>query len=296
MLDKIQKYHHSRDQDYTFSILIPTWNNLGYLKNCLEGINDHSSHSHQVIVFVNDGADGTIEWLREQSLENMDFIHSPANIGICHAMNICRTMTKADFLVFLNDDMYVLPGWDEELIRKIKGLDTKMFMLSSTMIEPRATGNNCVVVKNYGSDLASFRMEDLVKEFRDMKSADWQGATWPPNVLHVDTWDLVGGFSTEFTPGMYSDPDLSFKLLQAGVRHFIGVGSSLVYHFGCKSTQRIRKSRGHRIFLSKWGISSRTFRTKFLKMGEPYSGPLPEPDPGIYRRPLHRMKRLLNRW
>ena len=96
------------------------------------------------------------------------------------------------------------------------------------MIEPVQTGNNCVVVKNFGTDLESFRKTELLDEYLALRKSNWMGSTWPPIVLHVDAWDMVGGFSTEFSPGMYSDPDLSFKLLQAGVREFIGVGSSLV--------------------------------------------------------------------
>ncbi len=110
------------------------------------------------------------------------------------------------------------------------------------------------------------------------------GATWPPVLLQVDTWDMVGGFSTEFSPGMYSDPDLSFKLFHAGVREFMGVGSSLVYHFGSKSTNRIQKNRGRKIFLTKWGLSSRVFRKEYLKIGEEYTGPLPDPDYQIRNR------------
>ena len=31
------------------------------------------------------------------------------------------------------------------------------------------------------------------------------GATIPPNIVHRDIWDLVGGYSIEYSPGMYSD-------------------------------------------------------------------------------------------
>ena len=294
MADNITKYDRSGDQDYHFSILIPTWNNMGYLENCIESIHQHSNHNHQIIVFINEGKDGTLEWLRESRQDHIDFMHSPSNVGICHAVNIGRTMAKADYLVYMNDDMYVLPGWDEELIRIIQGLNTKMFILSSTMIEPVPTGNNCVVVKDYGSDLDTFNKDDLLNEYHILKRSNWLGSTWPPTVVHVDTWDRVGGYSEEFSPGMYSDPDFSFKLLQAGARHFIGVGTSLVYHFGSKSTRRIQKNQGRKTFLAKWGISSKTFRKEFLKIGDDYTGPLPDPDLNIRNRFIHRVKRTLN--
>ena len=40
-----------------FSILIPTWNNLPFLKICVDSIRKNSTYRHQIIVHVNDGSD-----------------------------------------------------------------------------------------------------------------------------------------------------------------------------------------------------------------------------------------------
>lgn len=48
------------------------------------------------------------------------------------------------------------------------------------------------------------------------KINDWMGATIPPNIVHRDIWDLVGGYSIEYSPGMYSDPDFTAKLYMCG--------------------------------------------------------------------------------
>lgn len=39
----------------------------------------------------------------------IDYTHSEQNIGVCFAMNMMRTKVKTDYILFLNDDMYVLP-------------------------------------------------------------------------------------------------------------------------------------------------------------------------------------------
>jgi len=49
-----------------FSILIPSWNNLELLRLCVESVKIISAFSHQIIVHVNDGSDGTLEWVRSQ--------------------------------------------------------------------------------------------------------------------------------------------------------------------------------------------------------------------------------------
>jgi len=69
---------------------------------------------------------------------------------------------------------------------------------------------------------------------------------------------------------MYSDPDFSMKLYQAGVRHFKGVGNSLVYHFGSKSTKRVKKNKGRNTFLMKWGMTANHFSKVYLQTGSPW--------------------------
>nr|HMU03742.1 glycosyltransferase [Saprospiraceae bacterium] len=225
MLDQITKYQRSRPpSDVRFSVLIPTWNNLPYLQLCIRSIQSPSALPIQIIVIVNEGKDGTLEWLRDET--DFDFDHAQQNAGICYGLNAARSLVMSDYIIYINDDMYVLPDWDGKMWTNIQGLGTKMFMLSSTMIEPTTNGNKCTVVKDFGRDIESFKETELLENYTSLYRDDWSGSTWPPNVIHVDMWDLVGGFSIEFSPGMYSDPDLSMKLYKAGVRHFKGIGDS----------------------------------------------------------------------
>ena len=106
----------------TFSILIPTWNNLEFLKLCVRSVRQNSSFAHQIIVHVNEGRDGTLEWVKQ---EGLDYTFSPNNIGVCLAMNLMRSKVKTDYVCYLNDDMYVCPGWDEALANEIERLGHK---------------------------------------------------------------------------------------------------------------------------------------------------------------------------
>jgi glycosyltransferase involved in cell wall biosynthesis len=258
-----------------FSIFIPTWNNLSYLKLCIDSVRKHSRFRHQIIIHINEGSDGTIDWVRSQT--DLSYSYSEKNIGVCYALNQCRTLATADYFLYLNDDMYTCPDWDAYLVDEIKSIGHDAFFLSATAIEPLATGNRCVLVQNFGTDLSSFKENLLLQQYDDMAGKDWKGSTWPPNVVHKKTWDLIGGYSIEYSPGLYSDPDFSMKLWKAGVRLFKGITASRVYHFGGKSTSRMVRNAGYYTFISKWGMSSGTFTKKFLRSGELFDGPLSEP-------------------
>jgi GT2 family glycosyltransferase len=259
-----------------FSILIPTWNNLAYLRLCVESIRAHSAEPHQLVVHVNDGSDGTLAWVREQGIAHTA---SAANIGICYAMNEAAMLATHEQLVYLNDDMVVLPGWDTAMARRAASLLSDLYLVSGTMVEPRDSGNPCVVVGDYGSSAETFRAEALLADLPRLIRSDWSGATWPPTLVARRWWFRCGGYSTELTPGMSSDNDFSMKLWQAGCRHFIGVGDALVYHFQQKSTGKVVKNDGRRQFLDKWGMTQSTFDRFYLRRGAPLTLPhLPEPE------------------
>ena len=93
-----------------FSILIPTWNNLAHLRLCVDSIRAHSALPHQLIVHVNDGSDGTLAWVREQGIAHTASAEQHRHL-LRHERDR-RCCATHDQLVYLNDDMYCLPGWD----------------------------------------------------------------------------------------------------------------------------------------------------------------------------------------
>ncbi len=261
---------NSKDSVMKFSILIPTWNNLEYLKLCVDSIEKNSTYKHQILIYVNDGSDGTLEWVEKSGYE---YVASSENVGVCYALNALRGLVKTDYIAFANDDMYVLPKWDFYLWEEIERLGHNRFFISSTLLQPRPFYCRSVIAPaDFGDSTANFKEQELLENYNNFEHRDWYGSTWPLNVVHRHMWDLVGGYSTEFSPGMYSDPDFSAKLYMAGVRYFRGLSKSRVYHFEARSTGRVKKNKGSRQFLMKWGITSNTFVSTILKRGESIEG------------------------
>jgi glycosyltransferase involved in cell wall biosynthesis len=266
----IDLYHKESVTGARFSLLIPTWNNLKYLQLCIKSIRRNSAFPHQIIIHVNEGTDGTLAWVQENGFS---YTYSHINIGVCWAMNAMRRLADTEYIVFLNDDMYVCPGWDTALDGEIRSLPDNRFYLSSTVIQPRKFWCKSVIAPlNFGEDTESFREEELLQHFMDVPHGDWSGSTWPPTLVHRDIWDLIGGYSIEYAPGLYSDTDFSAKLILCGVRYFKGVNKSRVYHFEARSTGRVKKNHGNRQFLFKWGIVSSAFMKYILHRGDPYTG------------------------
>jgi hypothetical protein len=179
--------------------------------------------------------------------------------------------------VYMNDDMYVCPGWDKYIADEIKQAGTDCFMLSSTMIEPINYNNPCVINRDYGQTIETFNEAKLLAECGTIEKADWTGSTWPPTIVHRKYWLITGGYSIELSPGVSSDDDFAMKMWYAGCRIFKGIGKSRVYHFQSKSTLRIKKNNGRKQFLMKWGINQSTFNKYYIRRGTAYTGALTEP-------------------
>ena len=264
----------SLKKDALFSIVIPSWNNLEYLKLCVNSIKKNSFFPHEIIIHVNEGSDGTLAWLDTQ--DDLSYSYTSENVGVCYALNYCSTLAGTEYILYLNDDMYVCPLWDQYLFEDIKSMGHNNFFLSATAIEPKAQ-SKCSIEKNYGDTIETFKEDLLLSEYNSLSMEDWQGATWPPNIVHKSIWELAGKYSVEFSPGMYSDPDFSMKLWRMGIRLFKGNAKSRVYHFGSISVKKVKKNKGYYQFISKWGMTSGTFSKYYLKRGQPFMGALENP-------------------
>ena len=260
-----------------FSIIIPTFNNIEYLKICIRSIKKNSLYNHEIIPHVNEGNDGTIEYLKNN---NIHFTHTNHNAGICTGMNMAAKNAKTNYILYAHDDFYFCPKWDLVLKSELDKIKHNKFYLSGTMI------NNGQIELNCGSTIETFNEKKLLNEVNDANFYDFQGSTWAPHLIHKDMWNKVGGFSEEFFPGTGSDPDLNMKLWKEGVRIFKGINDFKVYHFGSIVTRKYKNhptiktesgSRGAKIFLLKWGISINFFKKHIIKSDTKYQGELSAP-------------------
>jgi GT2 family glycosyltransferase len=244
-----------------FSIVIPSWNNLAYLKLCVESLNKHSQFEHEIIVHLNDGSDGSLEWVKSQGIK---YTQSAKNVGVCLSVNHLVGRAKHDWVLFMNDDMVAAPGWDTAFVEATKTVDTDLALFFGTLIQPENGGNDIIIKQNFGESPGTFDASKFLKNYLTDNRGDKEGAGSQPTLVSRKWWNMVGGYSLEFSPGMSSDDDLMMKFWVAGCRNFRIVGASRFYHFGCKSTGRIKHNLGGRIFVMKWGITQIEFHRLYM--------------------------------
>ena len=271
-----------------FSILIPSFNNLEYLKTCIDSLKKNSKYPHQIIVHINEGTDGSLEYVKENNLE---YTFSTENIGMPKALNKSSELAKFDYILISHDDFYYCPGWDVELMNNVNFIGHNNFYLSSTMV---GAGQ---VEFDAGQTVDNFDETKLLDNLEKIKTIDFQGTTKCPGLIHKEVWKRVGGWSDEFSPTGGDDTDFAMKLWKINIRIFKGLGKSLAYHFGSITTRKKDKSlftylgsRGNKIFLKKWGYNINFFEKFFLRSGldknkdlifNEYTGPLKEPKKDI---------------
>ena len=260
-----------------FSILIPTFNNLKYLKLCIKSLIKNSFFKNEIICHVNIGNDGTLDYLKK---DNIKYTYTSYNSGICEGINKAAKLAKYKYYLYAHDDFYFCPEWDLILLEELKKISHNKFYLSGTMMKEGQIKFNC------GDTPDQFDEKKFLSEYKNYNHYDFQGSTWAPSLVHCDMWNKVGGLSEEFFPGSGSDPDFNMKLWNSGVRIFKGINNFKVYHFGSvvlrKKLNEIKKnnnygSKGAKIFLLKWGISIKFFKKFYLKSNERYEGSLLEP-------------------
>ena len=254
-----------------FSIIIPTFNNLDYLKLCLHSIKKNSIYQHEVIIHINEGVDGTLDYVKKIGVK---YTYNKTNAGVCVAFNEAAKLSSSKFIVLGHDDMYFCPGWDTCFTNELKLLNDKEdFFLSGTMVQPFESYINL----NCGKTIEEFNEKKLLEELPKIDFNDFQGTHWQPSLIPIKTWNKVGGFSEEFSPGLGSDPDFNFKLWNIGVRLFKGLANCRVYHFSSLSLRKKTWNNGAKTFLLKWGLSIKFFKKHYLRSDQKFNGLLPEP-------------------
>ena len=256
------------------SILIPTFNNVNYLKLLCKSLNENSNFNHQLIFHINDGSDGTLEFVKKNDYE---YSYSKNNIGLCSSIKEASKLIKNDYVLYTHDDMYFCKDWDIFLNNEISHIKNNLFYLSGTTVSHK----NSLINYDCGKTYDDFNINKFNDFCINDKCPDYQASHYAPHVVHKDLWNKVEGFSLDFDPGDGSDPDFCMKLWLQNVRIFKCVSRFKVYHFGSVTTRKknIELNKGTKKFLLKYGFNPKFFKKYYLKADgiHKYSGPVTKP-------------------
>ena len=103
------------------SIIIPVFNKLAFTRQCLNRIERHLSGEvrFEVIVVDNGSTDGTKDFFTGTASYSFPHTYhrSEENLGFSRANNIGARLSSAKYLLFLNNDTIVRPGWLDAMVQ-----------------------------------------------------------------------------------------------------------------------------------------------------------------------------------
>ena len=116
------------------TIVIPNYNGIKYIEMCLGSLFAQMDKEEcQVLVVDNGSKDGSLQ-LIEDKFPEVRLIALPENTGFCHAVNVGIEKADTPYVILLNNDTKVLPGFTDGLIRAIEK-DLKLFAVSALMLQ-----------------------------------------------------------------------------------------------------------------------------------------------------------------
>ena len=89
------------------SIIIPHWNGIEVLSECLESLEKTTYPNLEIIVVDNASSDGSQDWV-SLHYPSIKLIENNSNLGYAGGCNKGAKVCTGDYLVFLNNDTICL--------------------------------------------------------------------------------------------------------------------------------------------------------------------------------------------
>lgn len=101
------------------TVVIPNYNGIGYLRDCLDTLKTQSCKNMCVLVVDNGSSDGSLELIREE-YSWVQLLTLDKNYGFCRAVNEGIKAAKTPFVFLLNNDTKLHADCVEELLIMMK--------------------------------------------------------------------------------------------------------------------------------------------------------------------------------
>ncbi|MDO4267652.1 MAG: glycosyltransferase [Eubacteriales bacterium] len=276
--------HFPQADNPTVSIVIPVYNQIHYTYACLVSILEHTKDVSYEVIIADDVSTDATERISEFA-GGLVVCRNTTNQGFLRNCNNAARHARGRYIMFLNNDTQVTPGWLSSLVNLIES-DETIGMVGSKLVYPDGRLQEAGgIIWSDGSGWNYGRLDDPDKpEYNYVKDVDYiSGAAI---LLSRALWEQIGGFDTRFAPAYCEDSDLAFEVRKAGYRvvyqplsrviHFEGISNGTdVQGTGLKRYQAVNAKK----LKEKWAAqlaeqcenngNPDPFRARERSMGKP---------------------------
>ena len=253
------------------SILIPTRNQLGLLRQCITTLNRLTDYPNRELIVIDNGSDEpeALAYLAElQMLPNTQVLRDASPFNYSALNNLAARAASGELLVLLNNDIEVIDGhWLREMVSQalrpgVGAVGAKLLYADRTI------QHGGVILGTDSGDgfggVAGPAQKGLARHAdgylgRAVLAQSFSAVTAACLVIQKSRFDEVGGLDAEHLAVTYNDVDFCLRLKEAGYINVWTPYAELIHHESV-SRGRDRSGKNHERFmreraymLARWG-------------------------------------------
>ncbi len=213
----------------TVSVVIPTYNGIKYLPDCLDSLRNQIRTPDEIIL-VDDGSSDETDSFVPTSYPEVDLVRFESNRGFAAAVNEGIRRSTGTYIALLNNDTRVTPQWLSELAKTLDERPSIGFCSSKMLFADRPNIINSIGIGFTRAGTAFDVGEGQEDGERFQRPRPIFGACAGAAMYRRTLFDKIGLLDEDFFM-WYEDVDLSFRAQLAGYQCQY-VPTAVVYHVG----------------------------------------------------------------
>lgn len=209
------------------AVIIVNWNGRHHLEGCLAALLAQTVTDFDAIVVDNGSTDGSVEWV-ETHFPQVRLIRNEHNVGFAVGNNQAIRSTGAEFIVTLNNDTRVAPGWLAALVEAAESDPTVGMVASKMIFAGRPDTINSAGIALDPTGIAWDRLGGTPDDPGEKTPIEVFGPCAGAALYRRTMLDQIGLFDEDFFAYL-EDVDLAWRARLAGWR-CLYAPASRVYH------------------------------------------------------------------
>ena len=234
------------------SIIIPVFNCLDLTRACIASLEETIGRRDDFeVIFADDAStDGTSDWLKSLPAPRYRFVRLESNCGYAAANNAAVKMARGRYLVLLNNDTVLLPGWLEAMIRVLVRAPQAGVVGNVQREADSGLIDHLGVLFTLGGYPVHAGKDSVSPP--DEEYLQWPAVTAACCAMRRDLFTQLGGFDEAFQ-NSYEDTDFCLKASEAGHQIYVANRSVIYHHVSASPGRKDNDVRNFAIFWARWG-------------------------------------------